>query len=79
MQYLGEQRVFSATQITGAYFGKLRDTAAAELKAPVSDVVIAIPGWFTDSQRRAVLDAAQIANLNVLRLVNEEGGIDLAF
>lgn len=79
VQYLGEQRVFSATQITGAYFGKLRDTAAAELKAPVSDVVIAIPGWFTDSQRRAVLDAAQIANLNVLRLVNDTTAVALGY
>ncbi|KAI0088088.1 HSP70-domain-containing protein [Irpex rosettiformis] len=79
VQYLGEQRVFSATQITGAYFGKLRDTAANELKVPVSDVVIAIPGWFTDSQRRAVLDAAQIANLNVLRLVNDTTAVALGY
>ena len=50
--------------------GRLRDTAAAEVKA-VNDVVIAIPGWYTDAQRRAVLDAAEIANLNVLRLVHD--------
>ena len=53
------------------YLAKLRDIAAAELKNNVSDVVIAIPGWYTDIQRRALLDAAQIAGLNVLRLINE--------
>ncbi|POV94575.1 hypothetical protein PSTT_16776 [Puccinia striiformis] len=51
--------------------GRLRDTAQAELKANVNDVVIAVPGWYTDAQRRAVLDAAEIANLHPLRLINE--------
>ncbi|KAH9915063.1 heat shock protein 70 [Epithele typhae] len=71
VNYLGEQKVFSATQITAMYLGKLRDTAARELKTGVSDVVITVPGWYTDVQRRALLDAAQIANLNVLRLIND--------
>jgi heat shock 70kDa protein 4 len=79
VQYLGEQRTFSATQLTAAYFGKLRDTAANELKTGVSDVVIAIPGWYTDSQRRAVLDAAAIANLNVLRLINDTTAVALGY
>lgn len=79
VSYLGEQRVFSATQLTGAYFGKLRDIASNELKVGVSDVVIAIPGWYTDSQRRAVLDAAQIANLNVLRLINDTTAVALGY
>ncbi|THG97849.1 hypothetical protein EW026_g4227 [Hermanssonia centrifuga] len=77
--YLGEKRTFSATQLTGAYFGKLRDIAANELKMGVSDIVIAVPGWYTDSQRRAVLDAAQIANLNVLRLINDTTAVALGY
>ncbi|KAJ3545131.1 hypothetical protein NMY22_g2551 [Coprinellus aureogranulatus] len=47
-------------KLVGMYFGKLRDIAS--LKGGVSDVVIAVPGWYTDIQRRAVLDAAAIAN-----------------
>ena len=79
MQYLGEQRTFSATQLTGAYFGKLRDIASTELKNTVSDIVIAVPGWYTEAQRRAVLDAAQIANLNVLRLINDTTAVALGY
>lgn len=79
VQYLGEQRTFSATQLTGAYFGKLRDIAANELKTGVNDVVIAVPGWYTDAQRRAVLDAAAIANLNVLRLINDHTAVALGW
>ncbi|KIP06106.1 hypothetical protein PHLGIDRAFT_128463 [Phlebiopsis gigantea 11061_1 CR5-6] len=79
VQYLGETRTFSATQLTGAYFGKLRDTAANELKTGVSDVVIAVPGWYTEAQRRAVLDAAAVANLNVLRLINDTTAVALGY
>ncbi|KAI0355801.1 heat shock protein 70 [Trametes cingulata] len=79
VNYLGEQKVFSATQIVAMYLGKLRDTAAKELKTGVSDVVITVPGWYTDAQRRALLDAAQIANLNCLRLINDTTAVALGY
>ena len=71
MSYLGEKRTFSATQLVASYLGKLRDTAARELKSAVSDIVIAVPGWYTDIQRRAIQDAATIAGLNTLRVIND--------
>ncbi|KAI8139347.1 heat shock protein 70 family [Fennellomyces sp. T-0311] len=71
VNYLGEQATFSNIQLIAMYLGKLRDTTAAELKIPVSDCVITVPGWFTEIQRRAVLSAAEIAGLNCLRLVND--------
>jgi heat shock protein 4 len=61
------------------YLGKLRDTAANELKTGVTDVVIAVPGWYTDIQRRAVLDAASIAGLTVLRLINDTTAVALGY
>ncbi|KAG8933844.1 adenyl-nucleotide exchange factor sse1 [Tulasnella sp. 419] len=79
VNYLGEPHVFSATQLVGAYFGKLRDIATKELKLPVSDVVISVPGWYTDIQRRAVYDAARIANLNPLKLINDTTAIALGY
>ncbi|KAI9571624.1 HSP70-domain-containing protein [Boletus coccyginus] len=53
------------------YLAKLRDTTSHELKSAVSDVVIAVPGWYTDVQRRAIQDAAAIAGLNTLRVIND--------
>ncbi|KAJ9121779.1 hypothetical protein QFC22_002401 [Naganishia vaughanmartiniae] len=79
VKYLGETSEFSATQLVAMYLAKLRDTAAAELNQNVSDVVIAIPGWFTDVQRRALLDAAQIAGLNALRLINDHTAVALGY
>lgn len=61
------------------YLGKLRDIAGNELKSAVTDIVIAVPGWFTDAQRRAMLDAAQVAGLNVLRLINDSTAVALGY
>lgn len=61
------------------YLGKLRDITAAEIKMTPSDVVISVPGWYNDVQRRAVLDAAHIAGLNPLRLINDTTAIALGY
>ncbi|WWC86432.1 uncharacterized protein L201_001309 [Kwoniella dendrophila CBS 6074] len=79
VNYLGEPTEFSYTQLVAAYLGKLRDTASSELKQAVSDVVIAVPGWYTDIQRRAMLDAANIAGLNPLRLINDTTAVALGY
>ena len=76
----GEEHVFSATQLLAMYLGKLRDTTSKELGgAGVSDVVLSTPLWFTDAQRRAYLDAAEIAGLNPLRLLNDTTATALGY
>lgn len=80
VRFQGEEQVFSATQLLGMYLGKLRDTTQAELNgAGVSDVVLSVPIWFTDAQRRAMLNAAEIANLNPLRVMNEPTATALGY
>src|ERR1700691_1235172 len=61
------------------YLGKIRDITAMELKTGVTDIVIAVPGWYTDIQRRAMLDAASIAGLNTLRLINDTTAVALGY
>ena len=61
------------------YLGRLRDIATKELKTGVSDVVIAIPGWYTDVQRRALLNAAAIAGLNPLRLIADHTAVAFGY
>lgn len=51
------------------YLVKLKETTEHELNSPVSDCVLSIPPYYTDAQRRAMLDAAEIAGLNPLRLM----------
>lgn len=80
VRFANEQRVFSATQLMGMYLGRLKDQASKELGgAGVSDVVLSVPQWFTDSQRRAMLDAAEISGLNPLRLMNDTTATALGY
>ena len=71
VNYLGNKEKFSATQLVAMYLSKIKQTAASELKLPVSDICMSVPPWFTDVQRRALLDAAEIAGLKLLRLIND--------
>ena len=63
--YLSEEVVFSVRQVVAMLFSKLKDIAEAALECKVFDCVLAVPYFFTDAQRRALLDAANIANLQV--------------
>ncbi|KAJ3129656.1 adenyl-nucleotide exchange factor sse1 [Physocladia obscura] len=71
VQFAGEARTFSMTQVAAMFLGCVRDYTSKEIKIPCTDVVLSCPGWFTDFQRRALLDAAEIAGLNVLRIIND--------
>ncbi|KAI8654933.1 hypothetical protein NCS57_01240800 [Fusarium keratoplasticum] len=71
VSYLGNKEKFTATQLVAMYLSKIKSTAAAELKLPVSDICMSVPPWFTDIQRRALIDAADIAGLKLLRLIND--------
>ena len=77
--YLGKKEQFTATQLVAMFLSKIKATAGAELKLPISDVVINVPAWFTDIQRRALLDASEIAGLKCLRLINDTTAIALGY
>ncbi|KAJ3275769.1 adenyl-nucleotide exchange factor sse1 [Terramyces sp. JEL0728] len=71
VNYLNEENTFSFTQLNAMFLAKVKEFTSKELGIPVSDCVISCPTWFTDSQRRALLDAANVAGLNCLRLLND--------
>jgi heat shock protein 4 len=79
VKYLGQAQKFSTTQLVGSYLGKLRDIVSNELKVGVTDLVLAVPVWYTDIQRRAIIDAASIAGLNILRLINDTTATALGY
>ncbi|WP_338054353.1 Hsp70 family protein [Streptomyces spiramenti] len=58
-------------QVSAYLLRALADGAAEALGEPVEDVVITVPAYFDDTRRKATADAARIAGLNLLRLVNE--------
>ncbi|KAI0970551.1 heat shock protein Hsp88 [Xylaria arbuscula] len=79
VSYQGKKEKFTATQLVAMFLSKIKATAAAELKLPVADVVLSVPPWFTDIQRRSILDAAEIAGLKPLRIMNDTTAAALGY
>ena len=77
--YSGQQHKFTPEQIAAMLFTKLRDTAEAALGTKCKDVVISVPCYYADCERRALLDAAAMAGLNVLKLMNDTTATALAY
>ncbi|KAJ0080939.1 hypothetical protein Patl1_11323 [Pistacia atlantica] len=78
-RYLSKMRMFTPTQVLGMLFSNLKSIAEKNLNAAVVDYCIGIPVYFTDLQRRAVLDAATIAGLHPLCLIHETTATTLAY
>lgn len=79
VSYLGKKEQFTATQLVAMFLTKVKATASTELKLPVSDVVLSCPAWYTDAQRRSLLDASEIAGLKTLRLINDTTATALGY
>ena len=71
MDYKGETKCFSPEEIIALILLKLKEETEEYLEKIVSKVVITVPASFNDSQRRATKDAATIAGLEVIKVLNE--------
>ncbi|XP_062983054.1 heat shock protein 105 kDa [Elgaria multicarinata webbii] len=79
VMYMEEEHLFSVEQIMAMLLTKLKETAENNLKKPVTDCVISVPSFFTDAERRSLLDAAQVVGLNCLRLMNDMTAVSLNY
>ena len=62
---------FSPEEVSAAVLAHMKRIAEGYLEEPVEDAVITVPAYFSNSQRQDSKDAAQIADLNVKRIINE--------
>ena len=71
VNYNNEQKKFKVEQISGMIIQKMKEIAETYINNEIKDAIITVPAYFNEIQRQCTIDAAKIAGLNVLRIINE--------
>ncbi|KAJ7562106.1 hypothetical protein O6H91_03G055500 [Diphasiastrum complanatum] len=79
VKYKGEEKQFSAEEISSMVLTKMKEIAEAYLGTTIKNAVVTVPAYFNDSQRQATKDAGVISGLNVMRIINEPTAAAIAY
>jgi len=79
VQYKGEEKEFSSEEISSMILVKMKEIADSYLGKDIKNAVVTVPAYFNDSQRQATKDAAVIAGLNCMRIINEPTAAAIAY
>lgn len=79
VNFKNQERKFYAEEISAMILGYMRDISEAYLGEPVKDMVITVPAYFNDAARQATKDAAVIAGINPIRIINEPTAAAVAY
>lgn len=79
VNYLGKPLKVSPVQVTATMLNKLRQLIQREGFDKVNDIVLSVPSYFTEQERKALLDACKIADISVSRLFNETSALSLSY
>lgn len=71
VKFGGETETFDGIQLAAMFIEKVKTTTIHETKSTITDVCLAVPAWYTEEQRYNIADAARVAGLNPVRVVND--------
>ncbi|GJX03230.1 putative heat shock protein 70 family protein [Tanacetum coccineum] len=77
--YKDQEKQFSAEEISSMVLTKMKEVAETYIGETVKNAVITVPAYFNDCQRQTTKDAATIAGLNVVRMINEPTAAAIAY
>ncbi|XP_045204095.2 heat shock 70 kDa protein 4-like [Mercenaria mercenaria] len=77
--YMGERQAFKAEQLMAMLLTKLKEVGEKALKTKVVDIVVSVPSFYTELERKAMLAACKIASLNCLKIMNDTTAVSLAY
>ena len=77
--FKGETKRFEPEEISSMVLTKMKEIAEMYIGTDIKDAVVTVPAYFNDSQRQATKDAAAIAGLNCLRIINEPTAAAIAY
>jgi heat shock protein 1/8 len=79
VEFKGETKIFSPEEISSMVLTKMKEAGEAFVGKKVDKAVVTVPAYFNDSQRQATKDAAKIAGIDVIRVLNEPTAAALAY
>ena len=79
VNYKGEKRKYYPKEISAMILKQLKEDAEKYLEEEIKDVVITVPAYFNNTQRYETIEAAKIAGLNVIQIINEPTAAAIAY
>ncbi|KAJ3683966.1 hypothetical protein LUZ61_013130 [Rhynchospora tenuis] len=78
-QYKGKEKKIVPEEIASMIFRKMKEISEAHVRSTVKNTVLSVPSYFGSSQRKALINAALIAGLNTLQIINEPTAAAIAY
>nr|XP_039266914.1 heat shock 70 kDa protein II-like isoform X1 [Styela clava] len=79
IEHKGRRKILAPEEISAMILESLKTSVEDRLDETITDAVITVPAYFNNTQRNATIDAARIAGLNVLRVINEPTAAAIAY